>query len=57
MDSRPRLQRLAAWHPGLRLLFAYDRSWWRHDLPVELVVTLGRWRGSKPVWSIYSAEV
>ena len=40
MDSRPRLERLAAWLPGLRLLVAYDRSWWRHDLPAGLVVTL-----------------
>jgi sulfate permease, SulP family len=40
MDSRLRLQRLAAWLPGLRLLFAYDRSWWRHDWPAGLVVTL-----------------
>src|SRR5262245_19675090 len=33
-------QRLANWLPGLRLLFAYDRSWWRHDLTAGLVVTL-----------------
>src|SRR5262245_3709282 len=33
-------QRLADWLPGLRLLFAYDRSWWRHDLTAGLVVTL-----------------
>jgi SulP family sulfate permease len=33
-------QRLASWLPGLRLLTAYDRSWWRHDLTAGLVVTL-----------------
>ena len=40
MDSPSRLERLAAWLPGLRLLIAYDRSWWRHDLTAGLVVTL-----------------
>src|SRR5262245_21123923 len=33
-------QRLADWLPGLRLLIAYERSWWRHDLTAGLVVTL-----------------
>src|SRR6476619_5080753 len=33
-------QKLAAWIPGLRLLIAYDRSWWRQDLTAGLVVTL-----------------
>jgi SulP family sulfate permease len=40
MDSPSRLERLAAWLPGLRLLIAYDHSWWRHDLTAGLVVTL-----------------
>ena len=40
MNSQPALQKLANWLPGLRLLFAYDRSWWRHDLTAGLVVTL-----------------
>jgi SulP family sulfate permease len=40
MDSRSGLERVAAWLPGLRLLIAYDRSWWRHDLTAGLVVTL-----------------
>jgi SulP family sulfate permease len=29
-----------AWLPGLRVLIAYDRSCWRHDLTAGLVVTL-----------------
>ena len=33
-------RRLARWLPGVRLLLAYDRSWWRHDLIAGLVVTL-----------------
>jgi SulP family sulfate permease len=33
-------QRLAHWLPGLRLVIAYDSSWWRHDLMAGLVVTL-----------------
>src|SRR6516162_8500708 len=40
MNSQSALQRLAAWLPGLRLLIAYDRSFWRHDLTAGLVVTL-----------------
>jgi SulP family sulfate permease len=40
MNSRTAWQRLADWLPGLRLLFAYDRSYWRHDLTAGLVVTL-----------------
>src|SRR6516225_5521347 len=40
MNSQSALQRLAAWLPGLRLLVAYDRSCWRHDLTAGLVVTL-----------------
>lgn len=33
-------QRLGDWLPGVRQLFAYDRSGWRHDFPAGLVVTL-----------------
>src|SRR5262245_493376 len=33
-------KRIADWIPGLRLLFAYDRSNWRYDLTAGLVVTL-----------------
>jgi SulP family sulfate permease len=40
MNSQSALQRLADWLPGLRLLFTYDRSCWRHDLTAGLVVTL-----------------
>src|SRR6516162_9847558 len=40
MNSQPALQKLANWLPGLRLLFAYDRSRWRHDFTAGLVVTL-----------------
>jgi SulP family sulfate permease len=40
MNSQSALQRLTAWLPGLRLLIAYDRSWWRYDLTAGLVVTL-----------------
>jgi SulP family sulfate permease len=40
MNSQSRFERLAAWLPGLRLLFAYDRSCWRNDLTAGLVVTL-----------------
>jgi SulP family sulfate permease len=40
MASQSRLERLAAWLPGLRLLIAYDRSYWRYDLTAGLVVTL-----------------
>src|SRR5262245_6295829 len=40
MNSQSALQRLGAWLPGLRLLVAYDRSWWRYDLTAGLVVTL-----------------
>ncbi len=40
MDSRSGLSRLAAWLPGLRLLIAYDRTCWRHDLTAGVVVTL-----------------
>jgi MFS superfamily sulfate permease-like transporter len=40
MASQTRWERLAAWLPGLRLLFAYNRTWWRHDLPAARVVTL-----------------
>src|SRR6516165_4002445 len=40
MNSQSALQRLTAWLPGLRLLIAYDRSWWRHDLTAGLVVAL-----------------
>src|SRR5262252_11255077 len=40
MNRQPALQRLAAWLPGLRLLVAYDRSFWRQDLTAGLVVTL-----------------
>jgi SulP family sulfate permease len=40
MNSQSALQRFAAWLPGLRLLFAYDRSCWRYDLTAGLVVTL-----------------
>jgi SulP family sulfate permease len=40
MGSPSALERLTAWLPGLRLLIAYDRSCWRHDLTAGLVVTL-----------------
>src|SRR5262245_61075592 len=40
MDGRSRFERLAAWLPGLRVLIAYDRTCWRHDLTAGLVVTL-----------------
>jgi SulP family sulfate permease len=40
MGLRSRLERIAAWLPGLRLLIAYDRSCWRHDLTAGLVVAL-----------------
>src|ERR1051326_6549789 len=40
METRSGLARRVAWLPGLRVLLAYDRSWWRHDLPAGLVVTL-----------------
>ena len=40
MNRQPALQRLAAWLPGLRLLVAYVRSFWRQDLTAGLVVTL-----------------
>src|SRR5262245_20458819 len=40
MNRESALQRLAVWLPGLRLLIAYDRSFWRHDLTAGLVVTL-----------------
>ena len=40
MDSQSSLARLATWLPGLRVLIAYDRSGWRHDLTAGLVVIL-----------------
>jgi SulP family sulfate permease len=40
MNNSSVFQRVANWLPGLRLLIAYDRSWWRHDLTAGLVVTL-----------------
>src|SRR6516164_11238360 len=40
MNSKLGLERLGALLPGLRLLIAYDRSFWRHDLTAGLVVTL-----------------
>jgi SulP family sulfate permease len=40
MDTQSRGGRLAAYLPGLRLLSAYDCSWWRHDLLAGVVVTL-----------------
>jgi SulP family sulfate permease len=40
MDSQSRSAQLLAWLPGLRLLLAYDRAWWRHDLTAGFVVTL-----------------
>jgi SulP family sulfate permease len=40
MNRQTALQRVASWLPGLRLLIAYDRSFWRHDLTAGLVVTL-----------------
>ena len=35
MPGRSGLERLATWLPGLRLLIAYDRSWWRLKLEVQ----------------------
>src|SRR6516225_11477137 len=40
MNRHAAWQRVGDWLPGLRLLFAYDRSFWRHDLTAGLVVTL-----------------
>jgi SulP family sulfate permease len=40
MNRHAAWERLADWLPGLRLLFAYDRSNWRHDFTAGLVVTL-----------------
>jgi SulP family sulfate permease len=40
MNSQSAAQRLSNYLPGIRLLWEYDRSYWRHDLTAGLVVTL-----------------
>lgn len=40
MTAQSGWQRIVDWLPGLRLLFAYDRSWLRGDLTAGLVVAL-----------------
>jgi SulP family sulfate permease len=40
MNDQTAVQRLGNWLPGLRTLFAYDRSSLRYDLTAGLVVTL-----------------
>src|SRR5262245_29334130 len=40
MNAETGWQRFVGWLPGLRLLFAYDRSWLPADLTAGVVVTL-----------------